>query len=145
MPAKILITDDETDLELLIGQRFRRQILRKEYEFVFASNGVEALEKLDAHREIQVVLTDLNMPVMDGLTLLSRIAGLSRLIKVVIVSAYSDMQNIRTAMNRGAFDFLTKPIDFQDFGLTVEKTLQQVALLEEGQRAQERFAAVRQF
>jgi adenylate cyclase len=145
MAAKILVTDDEADLELLIRQRFRKKILQNEYEFIFAGNGVEALEKLEAHQDIHVVLTDLNMPVMDGLTLLARIAELQRIIKVVIVSAYGDMANIRTAMNRGAFDFLTKPIDFQDFEITISKTLEQVALLEEGRRANERLAAVRQF
>ena len=145
MPAKILVTDDEADLELLVRQQFHKQIRQKEYEFLFARNGAEALERLEAEREIRVVLTDLNMPVMDGLTLLSKIGELSRIIKVVIVSAYGDMQNIRTAMNRGAFDFLTKPIDFQDFGITLEKTLRQVAVLEEGQRANQRLAAIQQF
>jgi adenylate cyclase len=145
VPAKILVTDDEADLELLIRQRFRKKILQNEYEFIFAGNGVEALEKLEAHQDINVVLTDLNMPVMDGLTLLARIGELQRIIKVVIVSAYGDMANIRTAMNRGAFDFLTKPIDFHDFEITIEKTLEQVALLEEGRRAHERLAAVRHF
>ena len=145
MAAKILVTDDEADLELLVRQRFRKKILQNEYEFIFAGNGLEALEKLEAHQDIHVVLTDLNMPVMDGLTLLARIAELQRIIKVVIVSAYGDMANIRTAMNRGAFDFLTKPIDFQDFEITISKTLEQVGLLEEGRRANERLAAVRQF
>src|SRR5215468_10604984 len=119
MPAKILVTDDEPDLELLVGQRFRKQIRAKEYEFTFARNGVEALEKLEADKEIRVVVTDLNMPVMDGLTLLARIGELPRILRVVIVSAYGDMQNIRTAMNRGAFDFLTKPIDFADLEVTL--------------------------
>src|SRR5262249_52505521 len=145
MPAKILVTDDEPDLELLVGQRFRKQIRAKEYEFTFARNGVEALEKLEADKEIRVVVTDLNMPVMDGLTLLARIGELPRILRVVIVSAYGDMQNIRTAMNRGAFDFLTKPIDFADLEVTLNKTLQHVALLEEAQRTHQRLAAVRQF
>src|SRR5215471_4838865 len=125
MLAKILIVDDEPDVELLVRQQFRKQIRAGEYEFVFASNGEEALEKLGTDQETHVVLTDLNMPVMDGLTLLFRIGALSRIIKVVIVSAYGDMQNIRKAMNLGAFDFLTKPIDFGDFAITLEKTLEQ--------------------
>jgi adenylate cyclase len=145
LPVKILVTDDEPDLELLIRQRFRKKIQQNEYEFVFANNGAEALDVLAVDGEIRVVLTDLNMPVMDGLTLLSRIGELNRIVKVVIVSAYDDMENIRAAMNRGAFDFLTKPIDFHDFEITVEKTLQQVVLLEEGRRAHEHLAAIRQF
>ena len=145
MPTKVLIADDEPDLELLIRQRFHKQIRQKIYEFTFAQNGEEALEKLQEDTEIGVVMTDLNMPVMDGLTLLSRIGSLSRTIKVVIVSAYGDMQNIRTAMNRGAYDFLTKPIDFEDFEVTMQKTIQEVTLLEEAQRAHQRWAAVRQF
>ncbi len=145
VPTKVLITDDEADLELLIRQRFQKQIRQKTYDFAFARNGAEALERLDQDREIRVVMTDLNMPVMDGLTLLSRIGGLSRTVKVVIVTAYGDMQNIRTAMNRGAYDFLTKPIDFEDFELTMQKTLQEVALLEEAERAHQRWAAIRQF
>jgi len=145
VPTKVLIADDEADLELLIRQRFQKQIRQNIYEFVFAQNGQEALEKLQEHAEIKVVMTDLNMPVMDGLTLLSRIGSLSRTIKVVIVSAYGDMQNIRTAMNRGAYDFLTKPIDFEDFEVTMRKTIQEVALLEEAQRAQQRWASIRQF
>ena len=123
MTVKILIADDEPDLELLIRQRFRRQIRDKEYEFLFAANGAEAIEKLKADSEIHLVLSDINMPVMDGLELLGRIKEHNPLIQPVIVSAYGDMTNIRTAMNRGAFDFLTKPIDFQDFETTVGKTL----------------------
>ncbi|OAI39464.1 fused response regulator/phosphatase [Planctomycetaceae bacterium SCGC AG-212-D15] len=121
--VKILITDDETDLELLIRQRFRKQIRDKAYEFLFAHNGLEALEILKADPSIQLVLSDINMPVMDGLELLSRIKEHDTMIQPVIVSAYGDMTNIRTAMNRGAFDFLTKPIDFADFETTVTKTL----------------------
>jgi adenylate cyclase len=145
VPTKVLIADDEADLELLIRQRFQKQIRQNVYEFVFAQNGEEALQKLQEDAEISVVMTDLNMPVMDGLTLLSRIGSLSRTIKVVIVSAYGDMQNIRTAMNRGAYDFLTKPIDFEDFEVTMRKTMQEVTLLEEAQRAHRRWASIRQF
>jgi len=145
MPDKILIVDDEPDIELLVRQRFRKEIRQGDYEFMFACNGTDALEKLDANLDINVVLTDLNMPVMDGLTLLSRIGGLSRIVKVVIVSAYGDMQNIRKAMNLGAFDFLTKPIDFGDFAITLTKTLEHAALLQEAQRSHQRLAAVRQF
>ena len=117
---RVLIVDDEPDIELLIRQRFKRRA--GEFQFVFASNGQEALERLQEDPEVEVVVTDINMPVMDGLTLLSRLPGANRLVKAVILSAYGDMPNIRTAMNRGAFDFLTKPIDFHDFETTIRKT-----------------------
>ncbi|MGB4971510.1 MAG: response regulator, partial [Cyclobacteriaceae bacterium] len=111
MMAKILVADDEADLETLIKQKFRQKIREKEYEFVFAINGVDALAKVKEHPDIDIVLSDINMPEMDGLTLLSKLNDSSPLIKSVIVSAYGDMDNIRTAMNRGAFDFITKPIN----------------------------------
>jgi adenylate cyclase len=124
--AKILVVDDETDLELLIKQKFRRQIREEVYEFVFAINGRHALETLEQHTDIDVVLTDINMPEMDGLTLLGKMHEMNLLIKSVVVSAYGDMENIRTAMNRGAFDFVTKPVNFDDLGLTIEKTIRHV-------------------
>lgn len=121
--AKILVVDDEADLEVLIKQKFRKKIREKEYEFFFAINGNYALEQINKHPEIDIVLSDINMPEMDGLTLLTKLNETSPLIKSVIVSAYGDMENIRTAMNRGAFDFITKPINFEDLTLTMEKTL----------------------
>lgn len=129
--AKILVVDDEVDLQMLIKQKFRKQIRQKEYEFLFAENGVDALEKLRGEPEVDIVLSDINMPEMDGLTLLTKLNELSPLIKSVIVSAYGDMENIRTAMNRGAFDFITKPINFEDLTLTMEKTLKHARLLKE--------------
>jgi PAS domain S-box-containing protein len=126
MPAKILVVDDEPDLEVLIRQEFRRQIRRGELEFVFAHNGLDALAKLKADPDIELVLSDINMPKMDGLTLLEELKQAHPLVKAVIVSAYGDMENIRTAMNRGAFDFLTKPINFQDLEITTSKTLEYV-------------------
>ncbi len=131
MPEKILIVDDEPDVELLVTQQFRRQIRNGEYEFVFANNGVAALEVLQSNSDIGLIMTDINMPDMDGLTLLSHIKEIPRNIKVVVVSAYNDMGNIRTAMNRGAFDFLTKPIDFSDFDQTLEKTLDEVTFIKQ--------------
>src|SRR6185437_7142921 len=107
---KILVVDDETDLELLIKQRFRKQIREQEYEFTFAVNGNDALSKLKEREDVSIVLTDINMPEMDGLTLLNKLNESKPLIKSVIVSAYGDMENIRAAMNRGAFDFICKPI-----------------------------------
>ncbi len=121
--TRILVVDDETDLEILIRQKFRQKIREKHYEFVFAENGKQALEQLAAHPDIDVILSDINMPVMDGLTLLSRLNELQLLVKSVVVSAYGDMNNIRTAMNRGAFDFVTKPVNFEDLELTIEKTI----------------------
>jgi len=133
--AKILVVDDETDLEVLIKQKFRKQIRQNEYEFVFAINGKDALEKLLDEPNMDLVLSDINMPEMDGLTLLTKLSELNPLLKSVIVSAYGDMQNIRTAMNRGAFDFITKPIDFEDLTITVEKTLKHANQLKETLKA----------
>jgi adenylate cyclase len=129
--AKILVVDDEADLELLVKQKFRRKIRENIYEFVFAANGEEALQKVKEHADLDIILSDINMPVMDGLTLLSRLPEANPMIKAVVVSAYGDMQNIRTAMNRGAFDFIMKPVDFEDLDLTMEKTIQHVKQLQE--------------
>jgi adenylate cyclase len=98
--AKILVVDDEADLELLVKQKFRRKIRESVYEFVFAQNGEEALQKVKEHPDLDIILSDINMPVMDGLTLLSRLPEANPMLKAVVVSAYGDMQNIRTAMNR---------------------------------------------
>jgi len=133
--AKILVADDEVDLEMLIKQKFRQKIREQEYEFVFAVNGNDALEKIQLHPDIDIVLSDINMPEMDGLTLLSRLGESSPLIKSVIVSAYGDMENIRTAMNRGAFDFITKPINFEDLSLTMEKTIRHCLQMRETLKA----------
>ena len=133
--TKILVVDDETDLEILIKQKFRRQIREKEFEFVFAINGQDALEKLKLNEDIDVVLSDINMPVMDGLTLLARLTEVNPVIKAVIVSAYGDMDNIRSAMNKGAFDFIFKPVNFEDLELTVRKTIKQVAQIKETLKA----------
>ena len=124
--VKILVADDETDLEFLIKQKFRQKIREQQYEFIFAINGNDALDKILQNPGIDIVLSDINMPEMDGLTLLSRLSESSPLIKSVMVSAYGDMENIRTAMNRGAFDFITKPINFEDLSLTIEKTIRHV-------------------
>ncbi|MFN9784799.1 MAG: adenylate/guanylate cyclase domain-containing protein [Sphingobacteriales bacterium] len=124
--AKILVADDEADLEFLIKQKFRKQIRDQQYEFVFAMNGRQALDRIEEHPDIDIVLSDINMPEMDGLTLLSKLHESSPLIKAVIISAYGDMDNIRSAMNKGAFDFLLKPVDFKDLELTMDKTLEHV-------------------
>mgnify|MGYP006282011169 CR=1 FL=1 len=127
--AKILVVDDEPDLEVLIKQKFRKKIRENQYEFLFARHGKQALEVLSEHQDVDILLCDINMPVMDGLTLLAEINESHQLLKSVIVSAYGDMENIRTAMNRGAFDFVTKPVNFTDLELTMEKTLNHVQQL----------------
>ena len=133
--TKILVVDDEVDLEMLIKQKFRQKIREHQYEFVFAVNGNDALEKLKQHPDVDIMLCDINMPEMDGLTLLSKLKENSSLIKSVIVSAYGDMDNIRTAMNRGAFDFITKPVNFDDLEVTVQKTILYVTQLRETMQA----------
>jgi adenylate cyclase len=121
--AKILAVDDEPDFEVLLKQRFRRQIRSSEYAFRFARHGEEALAALAEDPEIELLLLDINMPVMDGLTLLSVLQQRQIPVRAIIVSAYGDMANIRTAMNRGAFDFITKPVDLRDLEITIRKTL----------------------
>ena len=126
-PVKILSVDDEMDLELLLTQYFRRKIRKGEYEFYFAHNGLEALTLLLKQKDIDIILSDINMPEMDGLTLLTKVNELSNpALKCIMVSAYGDMGNIRTAMNNGAFDFATKPIDLDDLALTIEKAIEQI-------------------
>ncbi len=139
--AKILAVDDEPDFELLIKQRFRRQIRDEEFDFRFARHGEEALTALSAEPDIELMLLDINMPVMDGLTLLSELRDRQSAVQAIIVSAYGDMTNLRTAMNRGAFDFITKPVDLSDLEITVHKALANIAKLREMER--QRMAAER--
>lgn len=141
---RILVVDDEPDLELLINQKFRKEIKQGVYNFVFAGNGVEALEKLIADKEIELVLTDINMPEMDGLTLLSKIKELNNpILHSVIVSAYGDIYNIRTAMNGGAFDFVVKPIDLSDLEITIKKSLNNLSSLKKALKARDELITVR--
>ena len=126
-----MVVDDEPDLEPLVLQRMRRAIRSGRYRFVFAQDGVDALEKLRADPAIDMVLSDINMPKMDGLTLLEQIPNVDPNLRCVIISAYGDMRNIRTAMNRGAFDFVTKPVDFEDLEVTIERTLAHLAIWRE--------------
>ncbi|HEX8429129.1 adenylate/guanylate cyclase domain-containing protein [Hymenobacter sp.] len=135
MKTRILVVDDEADLELLIKQKFRRQIREGVYEFKFAGNGQEALDCIRENPDLDIILSDINMPVMDGLTLLSKLHELNSVLKTVMVSAYGDMENIRTAMNRGAFDFVCKPVDFADLEVTMQKTASHVQQLRETLRA----------
>ena len=138
----ILVVDDEPDIEHLVVQRMRREIRRGEYAFVFAHNGVEALQQLNDDDSIDMVVSDINMPQMDGLTLLEQIPKVDPNIKSVIVSAYGDMKNIRTAMNRGAFDFVTKPIDFEDLRVTIDRTLEHLKMLREALALRDKLVAL---
>ena len=127
MSIKILFVDDETRLQTLMMQKFRKEIFTKKFKFVFAQHGAEALETLEADSDISVILTDLNMPIMDGLTFLTKLKeykeNSNRIVTTIVISAYDDMGNIRKAMNAGAFDFLTKPIDMQDLLITIENAI----------------------
>jgi adenylate cyclase len=136
MTAHILVVDDEPDLETLLVQKFRRQIRDGTIRFLFAGDGVEALTALAQNGDIDMVVTDINMPRMDGLTLLQKLQDSEDKLSTIIVSAYGDMANIRTAMNRGAFDFLTKPIDFPDLETTITKTIRHVEVLREARQRQ---------
>src|SRR5947208_9173106 len=134
VPAKILAVDDEADLEVLLRQRFRHQIRAGEFDFRFAYHGEEALTKLADEPDIELLLLDINMPVMDGLTLLAELRARQSPARAIIVSAYGDMANIRTALNRGAFDFATKPVDLNDLEITIKKTLDDIGKLREIER-----------
>ncbi len=131
MTALILVVDDEPDLEALVLQKFRSLIRDGSVAFLFAHDGIEALASLEAHPDVDMVVSDINMPRMDGLSLLAKLQEAEEKRSTIIVSAYGDMRNIRTAMNRGAFDFLTKPVDFRDLELTIEKTMRHIETLRE--------------
>src|SRR5437762_13076198 len=136
MTATILVVDDEPDLEALVLQKFRRQIRDGLVQFVFAHDGIEALQSIEEHPDVDMVVSDINMPRMDGLSLLQKLQEAEDKKSTIIVSAYGDMSNIRTAMNRGAFDFLTKPIDFGDLEMTIDKTIRHVEMMREARRRQ---------
>ena len=139
---RILVVDDEPDLEPLVLQRMRRSIRSGQYQFVFAQNGVEALQKLGQDADIDMVLSDINMPQMDGLSLLERIPDVAPDTRSVIISAYGDMKNIRAAMNRGAFDFVTKPLDFDDLRVTIERTLNNLEAWRQAESSRLRLVAI---
>ena len=126
-----MCVDDEPDMEMLIRQKFRRQIRENDFNFIFAINGLDALTKIVENPDTTLILSDINMPEMDGLTLLTKVNELKNpALKTVIVSAYGDMENIRTAMNRGAFDFATKPIDFEDLEITIQKAIKEIEIMQ---------------
>ena len=139
---KILVVDDEPDLEPLMLQRMRRHIRSGRYAFVFAHNGLEALDMLQSEADIDMVVSDINMPQMDGLTLLEQIPKVDPNIRSVIISAYGDMKNIRTAMNRGAFDFVTKPLDFEDLQITIDRTLEHMTEWREALSSRDQLVAL---
>ena len=143
MAIKILSVDDELDLEVLLTQYFRRQIRKGEYEFAFAHNGLEALKLLLEQKDFNIILSDINMPEMDGLTLLTRINEMRNpAMKCIMVSAYGDMDNIRSAMNKGAFDFATKPIDLDDLSRTIEKAIEQVNFVKSSQKEHKQLESI---
>jgi CheY-like chemotaxis protein len=144
-PAKVLVIDDEQDVVGLIQQRFRRQISAGAFTFLFAEDGLAGLAQLQNHPDIDVVLSDINMPKMDGLTFLGRIGEVNPIVKVIVMSAYGDMTNIRTAMNRGAFDFLTKPLNFKDLEAVLTKTAAHVRAMRGTFRSTEENKILRMF
>ena len=123
--AKILFVDDEPDIELLTKQKYRKQIANGAFELFFALNGEEALHIIKNTPDLKVMVTDINMPQMDGLVLLDKVKEANPRIKTIVLSAYGDTQTLRTAMNKGAYDFVTKPINFTELGTLIEKTLTQ--------------------
>ena len=144
MPIKILSVDDENDLELLLTQYFRRKIRKGEYDFHFAHNGLEALMMLLKEKDFDIILSDINMPEMDGLTLLTKINEMQNpALKCIMVSAYGDMGNIRQAMNNGAFDFATKPIDLDDLSRTIEKAAEQIAYIKAREKEHSELAGIK--
>lgn len=144
MPHKILVVDDEPDLKNMIGQTFRKRIDARELIFIFAENGAEALKRLEEDEEVTAVLTDLNMPEMDGLTLLAKVNAHFPIIIAVVISAYGDMANIRTAMNHGAYDFVNKPFDLQDLERTIEKALHEAQAIREAIKVHDHLMTIQQ-
>ena len=133
-PSKILVVDDEPDFELLIRRRFRREIKEGSFAFRFARHGEQALSLLAADPGIDLMLLDINMPLMDGLSLLTELRERQSPVRAIIVSAYGDMTNLRTAMNRGAFDFVTKPVDLADLEITIRKAMAHITKMREMER-----------
>ena len=123
---KILVADDEEDQEELITQRFSNKDFLRDYEFIFARDGLKALQLIKSHPDIEIALLDINMPEVDGLTLLQKIKAINPVARAIMLSAYADMPNLRSAMNKGAYDFLNKPIDLKDLEMTIKKTMVEV-------------------
>lgn len=120
---KILVVDDEEDMQALFEQHFRKEIKSGEMHFVFARSGGQALEILNHEKhEFILILSDINMPGMTGLELLQKLKlkYLSPPPKVMMITAYGDEENYRQAMSFGADDFLTKPLDFKELKLKLK-------------------------
>lgn len=117
----ILMVDDEPDLDMLIQQRFRREVKEGQFGFSFARNGESALNVLKENPDISLVVTDLNMPEMNGIELLIQVKKRFPEKKMIVISAYSDQDSIKTATNAGADGFLFKPLNFQDFELRIRE------------------------
>lgn len=144
MAVKILSVDDELDLEILLTQYFRRKIKKGEYEFSFAHNGLEALKMMLEKKDFDIILSDINMPEMDGITLLTKINEMRNpALKCIMVSAYGDMGNIRSAMNNGAFDFATKPIDLDDLSRTIEKAIEEIEFVRKSQQEHTQLVSIK--
>ena len=138
----VLVVDDEEDIPNIFRQHLRRDVRRGRYALHFAGSGVQALECLREHPDMDLVVTDINMPEMDGLTLLERIAESGSDLRTVVMSAYGDMRNIRASMNRGAFDFVVKPVDFEDMRVTIERSLENLVAWRDAVSSRERLASL---
>ncbi|MDR2417149.1 MAG: SpoIIE family protein phosphatase [Holosporales bacterium] len=136
--ARVLIVDDESDTELLFTQKFHRQVAEQQYTLFFATNGVEALKILEETPDMDIVITETHLPIMDGLTLIGHVTEKYPLIRPIVISAYSDLANLRAAMNKGAHDFVLKPVDFEDLQATIDKTFDLVSNLKKAQKSQQR-------
>ena len=131
-------------MELLMRQYFRRKIRSGEYEFFFARNGIEALDVMCNNPDIEIILSDINMPDMDGLTLLAKVNEMRNpALHVIMVSAYGNMANIRQAMNNGAFDFAVKPIDMEDLSLTIEKAIAEIEYVRKSQQEHDQLESLK--
>ncbi len=129
-PIRVLVVDDEPDVERLFRMRFRKDIREGGFELRFASDGKQAIEAIEADPNLDVVVTDLNMPVMDGLALLAVIDEMKLPVKTIVLSAYGDLRTVRMAMMRGAFDFQVKPLDVDELRSTIGKAVASVRELQ---------------
>lgn len=120
---KVMVVDDEPDVKLLFEQRFRKEIRDGELEMYFAFSGDEALEQLASGpaADVVLILSDINMPDMSGLELLRRIKETRNELKVFMITAYNDDENYQRAMEYGADEYLTKPIDFEELKARIHR------------------------
>ena len=111
---KVLVVDDEEDVQFLFKQQFRKEQKSGKIQFSFAISGENALDYLEKQgtADVVLILSDINMPAMNGLELLKILKEKFSALKVFMITAYDDENNYRTAMEYGADDYITKPIDF---------------------------------